>query len=413
MTRKCPFFAFIVFTLLLAACAAKPSVKPFIDHVPARPYTESDYQREPVSGKTAIDYLRDEKIVCGWNLGSTMDAHMNGIAFETAWSNPAVNQELMNGVKAAGFDIIRIPITWMGNFGSAPDYRIMTNYLKRAAEIIGMARNAGLKVIINMHHDGATETGGKDTGWLSVARASLNQAQYEAITAQYARIWQQIAIYFKNYGDWLIFESFNELHDGSWQNAGDFRYLLTVNKWNQVFVDAVRSTGSNNETRYLMTGAYCNDNHQALSPAFALPQDTAADKLIVSFHYYYPSNFTLNSRSASWGTPADKEKVESDFAPFKEKFIDKNIPVIIGECGAVLQLYPGDPAKETQARQSRFEYIPYVFSAAKKYGLIPVYWDNGVTSGNYEKFGLLNRLNGQSNSQDSGALVKLMISAVK
>ncbi|MDR0503037.1 MAG: glycoside hydrolase family 5 protein [Treponema sp.] len=405
---------FAVTLAVLTACAVKSSVPPpaVSVQVPKTPYAESDYPPEPVSGKTVFEFFRDEKIAAGWNLGNTLDSHNNGISGETVWGNPPANQELMNGIKAAGFDIIRIPVTWMGEIGNAPDYRLRLNRLKRVSEVAGMAHNAGLKVIINLHHDGSTESGGRDLGWLSISKASRSQNEYDAITAQFTRVWEQIAIYFKNYGDWLIFESFNELHDGSWQSTSDTRLLSTLNKWNQVFLNTVRSSGGNNESRYLMVGAYCNDNRQALSDNFSLPADTVSGRLILSFHYYAPYEFTIRGSRSSWGTDAEKQKVESDFAPFKEKYLDKNIPVIIGECGAVLQLYPNDSAKEDQARKSRLDYISHIFSAAKKHGLIPVYWDNGSTRGGGEKFGLFDRRTGQPNSPDSEALIKLMVNNV-
>jgi len=416
VTTKSFLLICILFTLLLTVCTGKTvasTTTSFLDYIPSKPYAESGYPPESSSGKTAFEYFKDEKIVSGWNMGNTLDSHREGFSGETMWGNPLVNQEIMKGVKAAGFDIIRIPVTWMGEIGSAPDYRITASRLKRVAEVVEMAHSAGLKVIINMHHDGATDSGGKDIGWFSVRQATRNQDEFNRITAQYVRVWKQIAAYFKNYGDWLIFEPFNELHDGNWQTVGDIGQLITLNKWNQLFVDTVRSTGGNNETRYLMIGAYCNDNKQLLAPGFLMPGDSAADRLLLSFHYYAPHEFTQSGSRSTWGTDADKQNIESDFAPFKERFIEKNIQVVIGECGAVLQLYPDDPVKEKQAGQSRADYLSHVFGTAKKNGLVPMFWDNGSTSGNGEKFGLLDRKTGRPNSPDSDALIKMMINAVK
>jgi len=415
MANKSSIFIFLIIALLLSGCTVNSSSpsSSFLNHVPARPDTISGYPTETVSGKAVLEYLRDEKITAGWNLGNTLDSHREGIAGETSWGNPSVNRNLINGIKAAGFDIIRIPVTWMGDIGLPPDYRLSASRLRRVGEIVEMAKDAGLKVIINLHHDGATESGGKDLGWLSIGRASRNSDAYNSITAKYARVWKQIAEYFKNYGEWLIFESFNELHDGNWQTCTDPGQFIVLNKWNQLFVDIVRSTGGNNQSRYLMVGAYCNDNKQALSAGFMLPSDPVKDKLIVSFHYYDPYELTIRGSRYSWGTPADKQKVDNDFAPFKTRFIDNNIPVIIGECGAVLQLYPNDAARQAQARQSRIDYLTYLFDAAKKNELIPIYWDNGVTSGGGEKFGLINRTTGLPNSSDSEALIITMTNVVK
>jgi len=406
-----------------SAAAASITADKAFDYTPTKPDAVNNYPEEPMGGKSAIGYLRDEKISAGLNVGNTLDAWSGNIdqdgklAFiesgeSVGWGNPKLNQDFFNGVKAAGFSIVRIPITWMGNIGPAPDFHIDEAFIKRVAEVISYAKNAGLKVIINLHHDGAADSK-KDMGWLSVRQASKNQDGFNMVTSQYVRVWKQIADYFKNYGDWLIFESFNEPHDGNWGSGGETSQFITILKWNQFFVDTVRSTGGNNESRYLMVAAYCNDRGKLLSAGFMLPNDKTSDKLILSFHYYDPYEFGIQGSRTSWGSAADKQKIENDFSPLKEKFIDKNIPVIMGECGAVLQLYPDDPAKEQQARQSRREYLPYVFGAAKKYGLVPIYWDNGAVRGNGEKFGLFDRLSGKPNSSESDTLIKLMISAVK
>ena len=419
IVRKAFFVICAIFILLLTACGSSSATTASgtysldVNYTPANPYAVRDYPLEPVSGKTALNYLRDERIFSGWSLGNTLDSHSSGIGGETTWGNPGVNQEILNGVKSAGFDIIRIPVTWTGYIGRAPDHRIASFRMDRVGEVVEMARKAGLKVIINLHHDGATESGGKDLGWLSIGRASRNREANNQITSQFMRVWAQIAAYFKNYGDWLIFESFNELHDGNWQTCTDPGQFIVLNRWNQLFVDVVRASGGNNVSRFLMVGAYCNDNRQALSPGFTLPTDSSPDKLIVSFHYYDPYQFAIQGSRAAWGTPAEKQKVDSDFAPFKERYIDRNIPVIIGECGAVLQLHPDDQARQAQARQSRFDYIPHVFATAKKYGLVPMYWDNGLASGNGERFGLFDRRTGRPNSQDSEALIRMMINAVR
>jgi endoglucanase len=420
--KKSTLFTALFFTFLLIACGSSSgtpsgSSLPDLNYVPAVPYSVKDYSLEPVSGKAAFAYFNDEKIFSGWNLGNTLDSWSSGSGHETIWGNPFVNQELMNGVKAAGFGIIRIPITWMGHIGKAPDHRIAPYRLERVSEVVEMAHKAGLKVIINLHHDGSTPEQGRDDGWLSISKAYKKNDENEKITYQFARVWDQIAAYFKNYGDWLMFESMNEIHDGGWGWSTEFKMFPNlqmdiINKWNQVFLDRVRAAGGNNASRYLIIPSYCTVPEHTLSAFFKLPEDSASGKLIVTFHYYDPYEFGIKGSRSSWGTQSDKQKVDNDFAPFKTQYIDKNIPVIIGECGAVLQLY-NDKAIETQARQSRFDYISHVFATAKKYKLVPIYWDNGLTTGNGEKFGLFDRRTGKANSQDSEALIKMMINAVK
>jgi len=390
----------------------------FISHTPQTPYAINDNPLEPVSGKTAFNYFIDEQILVGWNLGNSLDSYRDGIGHETAWSNPRIEQEIMDGVKAAGFDIIRIPVTWMGHIGEAPDHRIAPHRLARVAEVVEMAHSAGLKVIINLHHDGSTPSESREDGWLSVGRSFRNINEYNRITHKFARVWEQIALYFRNYGDWLMFESMNEIHDGGWGWSEDFRtfpiwQLEIVNNWNQVFTDVVRSTGGNNLLRYLVIPAYCTIPEQTLSDFFILPLDIVPNRQVVTFHYYDPHEFGVQGSRPNWGTPADRQRTDDDFAPFKPRFVDNNIPVIIGECGAVLQLHLEDEARHEQARQSRFQYTQHVFATAGKYGLIPLYWDNGATRGDGEKFGLFDRRTGLPNSPDSDILIKMMINSVK
>jgi endoglucanase len=368
-----------------------------------------------MSGLTAADFFQERNLRSGWNMGNTLDAWNNGIAGETIWGNPRANQALMDGVKAAGFDIIRIPVTWMGHI-NGPNHDISPSRLERVAEVVDMAHNAGLVVIINLHHDGVTESRTKEDGWLSINRAAQNPRDYNQITAQFRRAWEQIATYFQNYGDWLIFEPFNELHDGSWGWGTDLQFwsqFEVLNKWNQVFTDAVRKSGGNNASRYLVIPGYCANVKHLFSLLFILPTDKVPDRQIVSFHYYDPYEFGIQGKQVTWGTPEDRQKTIDDFAPVKPQFVDKGIPVIIGECGAVRQLYPSNPTAETQARQARLAYLTHIFSTARQNGLVPIYWDNGLTTGNGEKFGLLSRSTGEPNSDESRALLEAMINAVK
>ncbi|MCL2721145.1 MAG: glycoside hydrolase family 5 protein [Treponema sp.] len=370
--------------------------------------------------KSAADFFKDEKIITGWNLGDTLDSHEKGVSKETAWGNPKANQVLFNGVKEAGFDLVRIPVTWMGHFASKPDYIIEEKFLKRIEEVIGFAHNAGLKVIINMHHDGITSKDEKVEGWHSVTKACKSSQDCEKITHQFAQLWKQIAEYFKDYGNWLMFESMNEIHDGNWgYNSKEELEIDDVlkpqieilNMWNQVFTDTVRSTEGNNKYRYLVLPGYCTVPQHTAAPYFILPKDSTQGKQIVSFHYYDPYEFGIEGSQHIWGSKKDKKQVDEDFSPFKKRFIDNSVPVIIGESGAVKQFYPDDSAKEDKAHQCRLDYIKHVYSKAREYGLVPVYWDNGATAASEddEKFGLINRKTGKPNSSESEAVIKAMM----
>jgi len=398
----------------------------FLAYVPSVPDRENDNPLEPMADKSAFQYFADEGLTAGWNLGNTLDSHNNGVAGETLWGNPAINQALLDGVRAQGFTVLRLPVTWMGHIGPAPDHVISAARLKRVAEVAEMAHKAGLKVIINLHHDGSTQSQTIEAGWLSVGKAVKSEEAYNQITQKYVRVWSQIATYFKNYGDWLIFESLNEVHDGGWCWSAAFKsnpkpQMEILNTWNQLFLDKVRSTGGNNATRYVLIPSYCTvpeatypggkikDQTTAIGNLFTLPTDTAEGKTIVSFHYYRPDDFGLNGKTANWGTTAEKNAIDDAFKPFKAAYTDKQIPVILGECGAPIT----NTADKATAQKSRVAYLGHVSATAQKYGIVPVYWDNGATSGGGEKFGLFNRATGKPANDDLKECIEAIINAVK
>ena len=82
------------------------------------------------------------KLGAGWNLGNQMDAIANGVSSETCWGNPLCTQATLDGVKAKGFSTVRIPVTWMGHIGEAPEYTLDEVWLNRVAEIAGYAKKA-------------------------------------------------------------------------------------------------------------------------------------------------------------------------------------------------------------------------------------------------------------------------------
>lgn len=276
------------------------------------------------------------------------------------------------------------------------------------AEVVGYAKQAGLKALINIHHDGADSN-----YWLDIKNAAKDATKNAAVKEQLSTIWRQIAEKFKNEGSYLIFESMNEIHDGSWgwgENKTDGgKQYQTLNEWNQVFVDAVRATGGENSTRFLGIATYCTDPEIAVNGSFVLPNDAVTNRLLVSVHYYAPSEYSLECKYAEWGHTgaADKKPswgdeayVKSTFGKLKQTFIDAGIPVYIGEMGAT---HHSDAREET----FRKYYLEYVCKAAKEYGLTPFYWDNGSLGAGKECSGIINHATGawQNNGEEVAALM--------
>ena len=340
-----------------------------------------------------------------------MDAFKNGVASETAWGNPVVTKALFDSVARAGVSTVRIPVTWLGHIGAAPEYKLDDKWLNRVEQLVDYAHDAGLNAIINIHHDGADSH-----NWLDVKNAAKDSTVNASVKSQLAAMWTQIAERFKDKGEFLIFESMNEIHDGGWgwgENRTDGgRQYATLNEWNQVFVDAVRSTGGNNATRYLAVPSYCTNPDYAIDDSMKLPEDTAEGRLIVAVHYYTPVEFALNDEKKEWGhtgkdvAPYGSEAdLRKTFAALKDKYIANGIPVYIGETGSV---------HRADARSERFRryYMEYVCKAAHDNGMMPVFWDNGYKDTGKEQSGLFDRVTGAYLNDDSRALMEVMVKAV-
>lgn len=349
------------------------------------------------------------KLGFGWNLGNQMDAFVNGVSSETCWGNPKCTQETMDGIKAKGFSTVRIPVTWMGHIGDAPDYVVEAGWLDRVAEIAGYAKSAGLNAIVNIHHDDSPES-----GWLCVHKAAKDDAYKAEMMAKYKAVWKQIATKFADEGEWLIFEGYNELQDGGWGGGGNTtdggKQYGVINELAQAFVTTVRAAGGKNADRYLGVLGY-SANPGLTVQNLVLPQDTATDRLMVSVHFYDPSGYALgqNSSYTEWGhTGASGKKdpnhseqnVVATFKMLKEKYLDNNIPVYVGECGAV---------NRSDARAKAFQqyWFEFVYKAAKDYGLCPVVWDNGAISTGNESFGFIGHADG-GYINDSKPIIDIM-----
>lgn len=314
---------------------------------------------------TAMELTADIKI--GWNLGNTLDATGgSGLSQETSWGNPRTTQELITAVKDAGFNAVRIPTTWERQMDE--NGTINPEWTARVKEIVDYAYNEGMYVILNMHHE----------EWYQP------YADKEAeIAEKMTYSWTQIAEAFRDYDQHLIFEGMNEPRwkntDFEW-NGGNDEGRQVVNRLNQVFVDAVRATGGNNQYRFLMVCPYAANSTEAALAALEIPDD---DRVIVSVHAYIPYSFALqNPGSDKW--VASRPNCTADIDTLAEVldslFISKGQAVIIGECGAM----------NRDNEEYRAEWAEYYFGKFRELGIPCFWWDNGAfLSG--ETFGLFDR----------------------
>ena len=358
--------------------------------IPPAPKTVGDAARHDGSAGLA-DPPRDfahtsaellAKAHLGWNLGNSLEVPDG----ETAWGNPRVTPELLRAVAKAGFGLVRVPITWTPHTGPGPAYAIASSWFERVEEVVGYARSAGLYCVINLHHDGAD--GFKGTQWLTLKDAAGNttEANDAAVRARFVAVWTQIAKHFSGYGEELLFESMNEVHDG--YGTPNPRHFAFINELNQQFVNVVRSSGGNNAKRHLIVPGY-NTNIDHTIEGFKLPADPVPNRLILSVHYYDPYLFALEGKTHAWGSASpgrdswgQEDFVVAQFDKLKSTFIDRGVPVLLGEYGATHQADFDD---------YRRYYVEYVTKAAVDRGIVPVYWDNGASGSGGEKFGLIDR----------------------
>lgn len=310
----------------------------------------------------------------GINLGNTMEAygHMelgtdaDICDYETYWGQPVTTQEMLNGMKECGFDSIRIPTAWTNamDFESG-DYTIGEAYLKRIDEIITYARNASMYVIINDHWDGS---------WWGMFGSSNEQDRKQAME-MYTSMWTQIAERYKEYSDYLIFESGNEelgdrLNDidickDSGSLSEDECYE-TANEINQTFVNVVRSTGGNNLNRFLLIAGYNTDIEHTCDERYVMPTDSAQNKLLVSVHYYTPWNYCGTESVENWGT-VDDLKEQNMLLEKMSKFTEQGYGVVIGEYAVI--------PTEQGIKENTDDYVKNFLNNCDLYGYCPMLWD--------------------------------------
>lgn len=312
----------------------------------------------------------------GINLGNTMEAYGKGSfgtnaavsSYETFWGQPVTTREMIEGMKNAGFDTLRVPVAWtnMMDYESG-DYTIDPSYLERVGEIVSYALEAEMFVIINDHWDG---------GWWAMF-GSHKDEDVDTAWKIYESIWTQVAEYFKDYSEMLVFESANEeLGDrfnyvGDWADSGklttDECYKLNT-AVNQKFVDIVRNSGGRNAERFLLIAGYDTNFDKTVDDRFVMPADTAAGKLLVSVHYYSPNTYCMGEHQANWGIKADYEAMNADFKMLT-KLTDAGYGIVIGEYGALMV-----DGSTGILKNNTVEYTENLLGNCDVYNYVPVLW---------------------------------------
>jgi endoglucanase len=281
----------------------------------------------------------------GINLGNKLEAPSEG-----EWGTP-VEAWMLTTIKQGGFATVRIPTRWNAHAATSPPYTIDSDFLDRVTWVVDQALSAGLMVVLNIHH-------------------------YEEIFSEphaqrdrFLALWEQIATHFRDYPDTsLVFEVLNE------PNAD-----LTPELWNEFLIDALGVIRQSNPDRYVMLGTAEWGGIGAMN-RLQLPDD---DRLIFTFHYYEPFQFTHQGAEwvsgsdawlgTTWGTSQDSADVLSDFDTVAEWALDQDVPVFMGEFGAYSRA----------ALDDRLEWTAFVAREAEARGFSWAYWEFDAGFGAY------------------------------
>ncbi len=314
----------------------------------------------------------------GLNLGNTMEAYnatncekasyewipVIGLNtpqnYETCWGAVVTTQEVINGIKEAGFDTVRIPVFWGNMMENDGTWTINPEYIARVKEIVDYCMNADLYAVINIHH---------------FDEFIIRRHTTEECADIFTTLWTQIADYFKDYPSTLVFEGFNEYLGGSQFNSygrltdlsKPKAYEMT-NTLNQAFVNSVRRTGGNNGGRVLIVSGYWTNIDNTTSDKFIMPADPAPNRLMVSVHYVDNSMYWSNQI----GGTAWVNYIDNQCNKLIKAFTEKNIPVFLGE---TTSRYPQSNFAKNAERATSSECLEYVLSKLIDCGFVPVLWD--------------------------------------
>ena len=324
----------------------------------------------------------------GWNLGNTFDAYDDegwfkgkGDAMETAWVGVRTSRDLIRALKAAGFNTVRIPVSWHNHLEA--DGTINGAWLARVRQVADWVMAEGMYAIVNVHHDN------------SLKFMYPDEAHYDQSVAYLTNVWTQIAACFADCDEHLILESLNEPRlvgtaEEWWYNPNSEKCreaAEVINRLNQLFVDIVRASGSNNADRFLLVPGYDASPESVLDKAFRLPEDPAEHRLMIACHAYRPYEFALHKENQKDTTFTLSEKAKTtEIAKFLtnlyDRYVSQGIPVIMDEFGAL------DKGGNTQ---DRVNFAAWYVLCASARGITCVWWDNHVFTGGGERFGLIKR----------------------
>ena len=332
--------------------------------------------------ETATEFVSHIKL--GWNLGNTLDAlptaYTSPTAAESCWGCPVTTKAMIDKVKEAGFNCVRVPVSW-GQKMDNSTYKIDDAWMNRVQEIVNYVIDNDMYCILNIHHDN------DPANHPYFYPDSAHWAQSEKFVTS---VWSQVSERFEAYDNHLIFETLNEPrligHNNEWwidSSSNDCKDAMNcVNKLNAAALDTIRKSGGNNAKRFVLMPSYAANCDEATLAGVQMPND---DRIIAEAHAYTPYNFAL-AKEIDGGTPNWSEAnggadIVNLMKRLQKYYLNKGIPVIIDEFGA----------SNRNNEDTRAAWAKFYVSTADSYGIPCVLWDNNQFGQGSENLGLINR----------------------
>ena len=336
------------------------------------------------SDETAMEFVSHIKV--GWNLGNTLDsvpmAYASPTSCESSWGCPVTTKQMIDAVKDAGFNCVRVPVSW-GQKMDNTTYQIDENWMNRVQEVVNYVIDNDMYCILNIHHDNTP------ANYPYFYPDSAHYAQSEKFVTS---VWSQVSERFEAYDNHLIFETLNEPrlvgHDNEWwinPNSNDCKDGMDcVNKLNAAALDTIRKSGGNNDKRFVLMPSYAANCDESTLAGVVMPND---DHIIAEAHAYTPYNFALadekDGGTPNWSEANGGADIVNLMKRLQKTYLSKGIPVIIDEFGA----------SNRNNEDTRAAWAKFYVSQADSFGIPCVLWDNNQFGNGSENLGLLNRNN--------------------
>ena len=329
---------------------------------------------------TAVQLAAKMQTGLGINFGNTMESPNEG-----EWVNSKITESYVKYIKSLGFNSVRIPCGWVWtHLSDRSKAKIDPAWLARVKEVVGYCVANDVYVILNAHGD---------NGWLE---NNVNALKQDSVNAMQKAIWEQIATTMRDFDEHLIFAGANE------PAVNSAAQMTILNSYHETFIKAVRSTGGRNSNRVLVVQGPSTDPNKTYDLMNTLPTDNIPNKLMVEVHDYTPSTFTiLTDGDASWGkmvyywgtgnhsiiepdrnaTSGEEDAITAEFTKMKQKFVDKGIPVVLGEYAVWRRTAATNSnylPKDLDMHNKSVDYwATFATKTAKANGILPFWWEIG------------------------------------